>query len=140
MADLNNVILKGRIVKDAELKYTPSQMAVASFSVAYNRNWKDASGEWHEDTYYFDCAWFGKSAEKNARNLLKGTPVIVQGALKQERWQGNDGTNHAKVTLILDTVDLLSEVKKAAGGDNFTPKKPQNIPEPDHFDDDGIPF
>lgn len=140
MADLNNVIMKGRLVKDAELKYTPSQMAVVSFSVAYNKSWKDASGEWKEHTYYFQCNWFGKAAEKNARNLMKGTPVIVQGALKQEKWQGNDGINHEKISLILDTVDILSDPKKGELGDSFAAKKPQNIPEPDHFDDEGIPF
>ena len=140
MADLNNVIMKGRLVKDAELKYTPSQMAVVGFSLAYNKAWKDASGEWKEQTYYFQCNWFGKTAEKNARNLLKGTPVIVQGALKQEKWQGNDGINHEKISLILDTVDILSDARKGESGDSFTAKKPQNIPEPDHFDDDGIPF
>lgn len=140
MPDLNNVIMKGRLVKDAELKYTPSQMAVAGFSLAYNKAWKDASGEWKEQTYYFSCSWFGKAAEKNARLLLKGTPVIVQGALKQEKWQGNDGVNHEKISLVLDSVNVIAEQKRTESEGNFTQKKAQNIPEPDHFNDDGIPF
>lgn len=140
---MNNIIIKGRLTEDAALKYTAAGKPVANFSIAYNKSWKDASGEWKEDVYYFSCAWFGKAAENKARLLIKGTPVIVQGELRQERWQAKDGGNREKISLVLDTVDILSSEKSGDPGAKKwenTSQKPQDIPMPDHFDDDGIPF
>ena len=138
MNDWNNILMTGRLTEDAELKYTPQGTPVVTFRLAVNKSWKDKSGEWKEEVYYFDTNWFGKAAEATARSLVKGLPVIVQGSLKQEEWTGKDGERRNAVRIMLDDVRIQQTAARKETA--AAPQKVQNIPEPDRFDDDGIPF
>ena len=140
MNDWNNILMTGHLTEDAQLKYTPQGTPVVTFSLAVNKSWKDKSGEWKEEVYYFDTHWFGKTAEATVRSLVKGVPVIVQGSLKQERWQGKDGEARTAVKITLDDVRIQQAAIKKESVGTRAPQKVQNIPEPDRFDDDGIPF
>ena len=141
MNDMNNVLLTGRLTQDAALKYTPQGTAVVSFSLAVNKSWKDkSSGEWKEEVSYFDASYFGKQAEDMAREMQKGVSVIVQGYLKQDRWTDREGKSRSTLKLILDDVRLLREKERKGGAEFQKTAKPVNVPEPDRFDDDGIPF
>ena len=113
MADVNHVIIIGRLTRDAELKYTSGGMAIGSFSIAVNRRTKKGD-QWVEEASFFDVSLFGKSAEGLAQYLTKGKQVAVEGELRQDRWQ-QDGQNRSKVTIAASNVQLLGGEKKAGG-------------------------
>ena len=85
MADMNHVILIGRLTRDAELKNTSGGMAVCKFAIAVNR--KKKSGEqWVDEASFFDVTCFGKTAGNLNQYLQKGKQVAVEGSLHQDRW------------------------------------------------------
>ena len=71
MAGLNRVTVIGNLGREAELKYTPSGAALASFSVAVNEKWKDKSGQMQERTEWVRCTLWGKMAETLSEYLVK---------------------------------------------------------------------
>ena len=142
MSDINRVILVGRLVKDAELKYV-GESAVCRFSIAVNRSRRDQSGNWVEEAYYFDLTWWGKGAEGASRYLVKGKQVAIDGSLRMDKWTDQNGNQRSKVEIFCENLELLGGRETQEPGEkssNFTPKTVQRIPEPDHFDDEGIPF
>ena len=147
MTDINRVILVGRVVKDAELKFTPSSTPVTRFSVAVNRSRKNGD-QWEEEVSYIDIVLWGRSAESISKFLVKGKQVAVEGELRQNRWE-QDGQQRSKLEVVASNVQLLSSGTTPGGGNapsqgqqgSFTKKSaPASAPEPEHFDDDGIPF
>ena len=105
MADVNHVIIIGRLTKDILLKFTSGGMAIGSFSIAVNRRTKKGD-QWVEEASFFDVSLFGKSAEGLAQYLTKGKQVAVEGELRQDRWQ-QDGQPRSKVTIAANNVQLL---------------------------------
>jgi single-strand DNA-binding protein len=91
MAGVNKVILIGNIGRDPEVKYTQSNVAVASFSLATSESWKDkATGEWQEKTEWHKVvAWAGLAEQ--AGKLAKGQQVYVEGSLETRKYTGKDG-------------------------------------------------
>ncbi len=115
MADINRVVLVGRLTKDAELKYTGGGMAICEFSVAVNSSRKQGD-EWVDEANFFDVTLFGRQGEAVQRYLTKGQQVGVDGRLKQDRWQNQEGQNRSKVGIIADNVRLLGAPSGAGGG------------------------
>ena len=113
MADVNHVIIIGRLTRDIVLKYTNGGMAIGSFSIAVNRRTKKGE-QWVEEASFFDVSLFGKSAEGLAQYLTKGKQVAVEGELRQDRWQ-QDGQPRSKVFIAASNVQLLGGEKKAGG-------------------------
>ena len=111
MSDLNCAIVRGRLTRNAELKYV-SNLTICNFSIACNYAKKDTNtGTWSTIPDFFDCVVFGAYAEAMAPHLTKGKPVIVQARLKQERWQSN-GENKSKITLVCSSIEFLPQGKK----------------------------
>ena len=105
MADINHVVLVGRLTRDAELKYTASGQAVCKFSVAVNRRKKNGD-QWEDEANYFDIVLWGRQGESLNQYLLKGKAVGVDGELRQDRWQ-QDGQNRSKVEIVANNIQLL---------------------------------
>lgn len=122
MRDINVVVLAGRLVRDAELRYTKSGAAVAGFSLAVNRSVKRGD-KWEDEASFIDATMFGKRAESLQQYLTKGTQLIVSGELEQQRWEQN-GQNRSKVQVIVNDVQLVGGKRDKA----------------DDFEDDEIPF
>lgn len=114
MNDVNYVILIGRLVRDAELKYTNSGLAVSSFAIAVNRSKKQGES-WIDEVSFFDIALFGKRAESLNQYLLKGGQIAVEGMLVQDRWE-NDGQKRSKVRVFCNNVQLLGSRGSNQGG------------------------
>jgi single-strand DNA-binding protein len=110
MADVNHVILIGRLTRDCELKYTSGGMAIANLSLAVNRRVKKGE-QWTEEVSFFESVLFGKTAEGLKPYLLKGKQIAVEGELKQDRWQ-QDGQNRSKVVISASNVQLLGGNEK----------------------------
>lgn len=108
MNNVNRVIVGGNLTRDPELRYTPNAVAVCEFAIAVNRSWKDRkSGEAKEEVSYFDVTVFNKSAEICGEHLKKGRPVLLDGVLKQERWEAPDGSKRSRVRVIATSVHFL---------------------------------
>ncbi len=105
MNDLNQIMIIGRLTRDAELKYTAGGFAIGSFSIAVNRRRKNGE-QWVDEVSYFDVNLFGKSAENLNQYLIKGKQVGIQGELRQDRWE-QDGQTRSKVFIVASNVQLL---------------------------------
>jgi len=102
MASFNKVILMGNLTRDPELKTLPSQATVCDFSLAVNRRWKDANGNDREEVLFIDCAAFGKTGETIAGNLTKGRPIHIEGRLRLEQWEQEDGQKRSKIRVVVE--------------------------------------
>jgi len=116
MADVNHVILIGRLTRDAELKYTSGGMAVCKFAIAVNKRRKQGE-QWVEEVSFFDIVLWGKSGEGLNQYLVKGKQVAVEGELHQNRWE-KDGQTQSKVEIVANNVQLLGGGQQRAEGES----------------------
>ncbi len=151
MADINHVVLVGRLTRNAELKYTTGGGAVSKFGLAVNQRRKKDE-QWVEEAHFFDVVVWGKTAEALNQYLVKGKQVGIEGQLRQSRWE-QDGQARSRVEISATNVMLLGSGSGggragpgAGPGAGPTPesKGAQEFPEgeapaADHFEDD-IPF
>ena len=114
MKDLNMVFLMGNLTRDPELRYTPNGQAVANFTVATNRVWKDAEGEQKDSAEFTDIVVWGKIAENVTSYLKKGRRVHVIGRLQTRSWEAQDGSKKYKTEVIATDVTFLD--RKDSGG------------------------
>lgn len=115
---VNQVILMGNLTRDPELRQIPSGQSVCSFSLALNRSYKDASGEWQEATDYIDITAWAGLAERVAQYLTKGRRCLVQGRLQSRSWE-QDGQKRSKVEVLANDVTFLDS-RGSGGGENGT--------------------
>ena len=102
MASYNRVILMGNLTRDPELKTLPSQTVVCDFALAVNRRWKDTDGADREEVLFIDCAAFGKTGQTIGETLTKGRPIHVEGRLKFEQWEQEDGQRRSKIRVVVE--------------------------------------
>ena len=105
----------GNLGRDAELKYTPGGIAVASISVATTEVWNDKEGKKQEKTEWHRCVLWGKQAENLATYLVKGKQVYLEGRIQTRQWE-KDGQKHYSTEIRVDRVVLLGGGKSASGG------------------------
>lgn len=104
MAD-NTVTLVGNVTDDPELRFTPSGAAVANFTVAVNRRYKNADGQWEDKLDgFFRCNCWRDMAEHVAESLTKGTRILVTGRLQQRSWEDQDGGKRSAFEIQVDEV------------------------------------
>ena len=106
-ASLNKVFLMGNLTRDPELRYIPSGTAVANFTVAVNRPYKDTAGEKKEEVSFIRVVVWGKMAEVCGEYLTKGRPVMVEGRLKSRTWEGQDGQKRSALDVVAVNVQFL---------------------------------
>lgn len=125
---LNQVTLMGNLTRDPELRQTPTGQNVTSFSLALNRSYKDASGEWQEATDYIDIVCWGPLAERVAQYLSKGRRCLVQGRLQSRNWE-QDGQKRSKVEVLANDVTFLDSRGGESGERNNEGASSQSSPE-----------
>lgn len=102
---INRVVLVGRMTKDPELRRTAQGDAVTSFTLAVNRNFKNASGNTEAD--FINCVIWKKSAENVERYCSKGSLVGVEGRLQSRTYDNSQGQKVFVVEVICDSVQFL---------------------------------
>jgi len=138
-ASLNRVILIGNLTADPELRYTPSGTARARFSIAINRQYKDASGQLQEDVTFVPIVTWGSQAENCANYLSKGRSVAVEGRLRIDSFENAEGERKKVVEVVASNVQFL-------GGPSRGSDEPGSVSAGDsHSDADGptdeeVPF
>jgi len=120
--DFNKVILTGHLVRDPEIKFAASGTQMAIFSLAVN-------GRKDDEASFFDCIAFDKTASLIAEYLFKGSPVLVEGYLKQERWE-HEGQKRSKVKIIVLSVKFLGKAQETT-----IENVDQQLKEPQETDD-----
>ena len=115
MTDTNKVILLGRITKDLDensFGYIASGQARANISIAVNRSQKQGDN-WVDETSFFDVTIWGKTAENLKPYLTKGRQIIIDGYLKQDRWE-KGGQKFSKVSIVAENVQLCGNKDSAS--------------------------
>ncbi len=106
MSNIARVILEGHLTRDPESKQTKGNHALTIFAVAVNGQWQKADG--NEFVSYFNIETWNKTAENCAKYLKKGSHVLVEGYLRQERWTDQEGKNRERVKVVASNVRFLS--------------------------------
>ncbi|EAA0378019.1 TPA: single-stranded DNA-binding protein, partial [Listeria monocytogenes] len=119
---MNRVVLVGRLTKDPELRYTPAGVAVATFTLAVNRPFKNGQGEQEAD--FIQCVVWRKPAENVANFLKKGSLAGVDGRVQTRNYEGNDGKRVYVTEIVAESVQFLESKQNGAGGS--TPNNNQN--------------
>ena len=132
---LNRVALIGRLTKDPELRYTPTGVAVANFTLAVDRNFKNAQGE--RETDFIPCVVYRQTAEFTANYLSKGKMAAVDGRLQIRSYTAQDGQRRWVTEVIGENVHLLSP--KDSGGQEMPSGGTRPFGHEVNLDDD-IPF
>lgn len=116
MANYNKVILLGRLTRDPQLTYTPTHTAIVDFGLATNRQWKGQDGSQREETCFVDCQMFGKRAEVINKYVHKGDQLFVEGRLKFDSWQAQDGSKRSKLRVTVENFEFIGGGKRQGGG------------------------
>ena len=112
---INNVVLVGRLTRDPELKYTGNNITVASFSLAVNRNFKDANGE--RETDFINCVIWRQQAENLANWAKKGALIGITGRIQTRSYENQQGQRVYVTEVVAENFQML-ESRAAREGSN----------------------
>ena len=138
---LNKIFLQGRLCKDPELRHTQSGTAVASFSLAVDRDFKNRNtGE--KSTDFIDIVAWRQTAEFVSRYFTKGRMAVVEGRLQLRDWTDRDGNKRRAAEVVADNVYFGDSKKKESEGNAPEDELPENEPQGfSEAEDDGeLPF
>lgn len=131
----NKVILVGNLTRDIELRSAGSFM-VGSTGIAVTRKYKNGNGENVEDTLFIDVTFFGKLSEIANQYLKKGSKLLVEGRLKLEQWQDQQGNTRSKHSVIVENMEMLGDKENQENAYN----QAKNDNKYYETDNDTIPF
>lgn len=149
MSNVNIVVLGGNITRDPETRYTPSGKAVCEFGLAWNNKYTNEAGELVENVSFFNVVAFGRTAENIAQYFQKGSPILVEGQIKEERWEDKQtGAKRSAVKVIVQRFNFIGGKKQDEGGGARPPARSQRAPEERQsygqddapVDDSDVPF
>lgn len=106
MASYNRVILVGNLTRDPELRYIPSGTAVAEIGLAVNDRVKRAD-QWVDETTFVDVTLWARTAEVASEYLTKGSSVLIEGRLKLDSWENNEGQKRSKLRVVAERMQML---------------------------------
>lgn len=137
---INNVSLVGRLTRDPELRYTPSNIAITTFNLAVNRNFKGANGEREAD--FINCMIWRKQAELLAEWCKKGNLVGITGRIQTRIYDNQQGQRVYVTEVVADTFQLLEKRDNSANQSNIEEQMPASFGATNPLDisDDDMPF
>lgn len=146
---MNRCIFLGNLTRDPELRVTPTGKGVAEFAIAVNRR---ISAD-KEEVLFLDCVAWEKRADAIAKYFTKGKPILVEGSLRQERWEDkNTQEKRSRLRLIVDAFHFVGGRKSEDGASSSVPPErdfgatspaalPPGVPAPKLPEvDDDVPF
>jgi len=146
---VNKVILIGNLGKDPEVKYTPSGVPVAKFSLATNEKYKDKGGEWQERTEWHNVIAWQRMAEIIGEYVKKGSRVYVEGKLQTSSWEDKQsGEKKYRTEIVAQELVLLGgrgegdsgSSSGAGAGASFDRHTDEHAQAPAEITDEDIPF
>lgn len=147
MADLNLVILVGRLTRDPTLRYTSGGQPVADLSLATGRTYMSKTGERKEEVCYVDIVVWGKQAEAASEYLKKGSSVLIEGRLQLDTWETKEGEKRSRMRVQASRVQFLDRAPRdkdsqvvAAGSTSASPEALEPSMAQEAAAEDDIPF
>ena len=151
---VNKVTLIGHLGKDPELKYTPNNVPVATFSVATSERFKDKEGNWQDRTEWHNIVAWQRTAEIAHEYLKKGRQVYLEGRLQTRSWDDkNTGEKKYRTEVVVSDMVLLGGAREGEGGGQRPRPAPaaaggfdqrgtdyDNAPTSSQITDEDIPF
>lgn len=126
MANFNRVYLIGNLTRDPQLKFTQGGQQVAEFGLATNRQYRTQAGENREETTFVEIVVWGRQAEICNEYLSKGRPVFIEGRLKLDQWETQDGQKRSKLHVVAERFQFLGA--RGEGGGSGGGGKPSQQP------------
>lgn len=139
---MNSICLVGRLTKDVELRYTPSNVAVATFTLAVNRTFKNENGEREAD--FINCVMWRKQAENLANWAKKGALIGITGRIQTRSYDNQQGQRVYVTEVVAEQFQLLES--KGQGNQGQQRQTQQQAPDfsrqgvPMDISDDDLPF
>lgn len=149
---VNKVILIGNLGKDPDVKYTPSGVPVARFSIATNERYKDKSGEWQDRTEWHSLVAWQRTAEIVGEYVKKGSKIYIEGRLQTSSWEDKQsGEKKYRTEIVIQDLVLLSgrgdgdaegrsRSAAAGGAADQRPPQPEQFTQETGITDEDIPF
>ena len=148
MANYNRVILAGNLTRDPQLTVLPSNTSVCEFGLAVNRRWRGQDGQDREETCFVDCRLYGAQADTFNKYMSKGRSALVEGRLRLDQWETQDGQKRSKLSVVVERFQFLGSSGRAGGSgspqqadrgaERPSPPSQEDVPPPGG--DDDIPF
>lgn len=113
---LNRVILLGRLGRDPEVRYTQSQLTVATLNLATDERRPDGNGGWKNETEWHRVVLFGKQADLAKQYLAKGREVLIEGSLRTRQWQDKEGQKRWTTEIVAQNMRFVGGRPGGSGG------------------------
>lgn len=128
---LNKIFIMGRLTRDPELRRTQSGTAVASFSLAVDRDYKNADGT--KETDFIDIVAWRSSAEFVSKYFAKGRMAVVEGRLQMRDWQDRDGNKRRSAEVVADNVYFADSRRDGEQSGGYAPASSGYAPAPSSY-------
>lgn len=135
---INNVCLVGRMTKDAELRYTPNNQAVATFTLAVNRPFKSQNGEREAD--FINCVIWRQQAENLANWAKKGALIGITGRIQTRSYENQQGQRVYVTEVVAENFQIIEKRDNTANQNSMTEQMPPSYTSPMDITDDKLPF
>lgn len=127
MSDFNYVFLIGRLTADPQYKVAQNGNSYSTFSIANNRKYKKQNGELAEETNFINCITWGRLSEFSRNYLKKGMLVALEGRLRQNTWQNEEGKNQSTLNVVINNIQILTPKSASAPVDTSVPSQEEPI-------------
>lgn len=135
---INNVTLIGRLTRDAELRYTQTNIATAQFNIACNRNFKNANDEYDAD--FINCVMWREQAERFCNWTRKGMLVGIVGRIQTRSYENQQGQRVYVTEVVAENFQVLEKRDNTANQNSMTEQMPPSFASQMDITDDKLPF
>lgn len=135
---INNVTLIGRLARDAELRYTQTNIATAQFNIACNRNFRNANDEYDAD--FINCVMWREQAERFCNWTRKGMLVAIVGRIQTRNYENQQGQRVYVTEVVAESFQVLEKRDNTANQNSMTEQMPPSYTSPMDITDDKLPF
>ncbi len=140
LSKINLVVLGGNLVRDPELRYTPSGTAICEFTIANNETWM-AGEEKKEKVNFINCLCWGRRGEVISEYFTKGKAIQVKGRLDFQSWENEAGEKRSTIKIKVEDFEFQGQKQDGAVNTTSTTKTPANDAQQKlDINDEEIPF
>ena len=136
---INTGVLGGNLVRDPELRYTPSGTAICDFTIANSKKYKK-DDEWQEKPGFYNCICWGKRGEVIAEYFKKGKQILIRYELDFQQWETKEGEKRSAVKLNVQDFDFVGSKNDNQTGQATSAQEPQFPVDKPEVNEEEIPF
>ena len=139
MSSFNKVIIMGRLTRDVELKSVNNGTSLTQIGIAVNERRTTRDGTWQDNVHFLEVTFWGKQAEVLSQYMEKGQPLLIEGRIKQDRWE-SDGQKHSRLKIHGEKFSFVGD--RQHGSEVILQENPSHTKKrtPVSPPDDDIPF